>query len=126
MNMRIVTLSGVAAIGLGVVLFILSSLSTMDYTVIRPASGFVLFFVGVLTVVMDRLATPESKTAGLLIGGLVMVIFGEQMPSIIYRIVFGSESNVDFRDAGMVFLLLGLASVLSAWVLVVLNSKTRK
>ena len=124
--MRTVTLSGIAAITLGVVLFILSSTSTMDYDVIRPASGFVLFVVGVLTVVMDRLSTPESKTAGLLIGGLVMILFGEQMPSIIYRIVFGNESSVDFRDAGMVFLLLGLASVLGAWILIVLNSKTKK
>lgn len=124
--MKIITWTGILSILAGLTTSIITSVPTKDLLALRPSAGYVLFIAGIITVLIDRLATRESKTVGLLASGLILILFGERLPAIIFSAVFGKEANADFRDAGMIFLFLGVSCTLISWVLMVLSADQKK
>ena len=124
--MKMITWSGVAALLAGVATFVITSTPAADPFALRPSAGYVLFLVGLVTVLVDSLATRESKTAGLFFSGLVLIAFGEHLPAMIFHAIFGRDVNADFRDSGMIFLFLGVACILISWTLMVLGLNKQK
>jgi hypothetical protein len=122
--MKTLIWTGVAALLISVLLFIISSIPDGDVFRFRPSHGYVTFAVGLVTLCIGICQTRQAKALALLISGIVLVIFGEQFPSLVFGAVFGKENVPDLREGSMILVLLGTASVLISWAVLTISSKS--
>jgi hypothetical protein len=128
--MKALKITSVAMVALGILMLSSEIWRPVSDSVSLGVGGYIGSVLGCITLLLSRARSKEGGIATLFFAGLALCFFADRLPWFLFSLAFGDDSRIGSaihaRDSAFIFLPLGLACILTSWILIVTLKPQKK